>query len=167
MTRSLTGTLLGAVLAMTGLTACDATGPTPADTGFVASWGGQPWTGSAHASYYPTQQDTLFISGSNPPGSNMPLSYVAFRIIPDGSGTYVLGPGEAEFVYLIGGDVRTSAYTLGQGGTGTVVIEQLTATRVRGSVNFPMLNVYGSAPLGAEATFHGSFDARIGQLPAN
>jgi hypothetical protein len=167
MTRSLTGTLLGAILTVTGMTACDATGPTPADTSFVASWGGQSWTGTAHASYYPTPQDTLFISGWNPPGSDMPVSYVSFRIIPDGSGTYELGPGEAEFVYLVGGDVRTSAYTLGQGGTGTVVIEQLTAMRVRGSVNFPMLNVYGEAPLGADATFHGSFDARMSPLPGN
>lgn len=153
--------VLALLLALPVLAACDSTGPVPGAGGFTATWKGQPWLGTAEATFNSTEQDTLWIIGASPPGAQMVLSFMTARVVYTGPGTYTVGPGDAEFTYLVGGDVRSAAYGVGAGTAGQLVIEERTEDEIRGSVDLPMVHVYGLAPGGLQARFQGSFRARI------
>jgi hypothetical protein len=160
------GRICGALL----LTAVGAAGCTPTEPGdtatFEGSWAGRPWRGDAHVSFYPAP-DSMWIVGSGtvevgtgaerqriPAGVRISTAY-------RGPGTYELKPGDAEVSYLIGGDVRTAAYGIAGAQRGTLVIEERTASRLRGQVSFDATSLMENSPVGATARFEGRFDARI------
>lgn len=146
-------------VAIAGIAACDPTGPSPAAT-FEGIWADQRWTGDARASGSPDA--TLFIDGTSPVNAgSMPLTQVTIVVTLDGPGTYELGPDDARFTYLVGGDVITASYTLGAAQSGTVVIETISATEVTGSVTFTAASRYEHSPVGDIARFEGTFRAPI------
>jgi hypothetical protein len=143
------------------LAACDSTGPAVPKATFTGTWAGEAWAGSAFAGFYPTEQDTLWVTGSTPPGSPMSSSYVSFGVPYNGVGTYDVHPANAHYTYLVGGDVRVGSYAIPEGSVGVLVIEERTATHVRGTVDLPMVHVFSEAPVGSEARFQGVFRARL------
>jgi hypothetical protein len=143
------------------LAACDSTGPARADATFTGTWAGASWAGSAFAGFYPTEQDTLWVTGSTPPGSSMPSSYVSFGVQYNGAGTYDVHPANARYIYLVGGDVSVASYAIPAGSVGVLVIEERTETHVRGTVDLPMIHVSGEAPVGSTARFQGVFRAAL------
>jgi hypothetical protein len=143
------------------LAACDSTGPVRNEATFTGTWAGVSWAGSAHAGFYPTEQDTLWVTGMTPPGASMASSFVSFGVPYRGVGTYSVDPANSHYTYLVGGDVRVGSYAIPQGSVGEVVIEEHTATHIRGTVDMPMVHVFGEAPVGSEARFQGAFRATI------
>jgi hypothetical protein len=164
-TRNHCGTLRRALhtlaVSLPVLAACDSTGPVRADATFTGTWAGAAWAGSAFAGFHPTEQDTLWVSGSTPPGSSMASSYVSFGVQYSGVGTYDVHPANAHYTYLVGGDVRVGSYAIPEDSVGVLVIEERTATHIRGTVDLPMVHVYGEAPVGSTARFQGVFRAAL------
>jgi hypothetical protein len=152
--------LCTSALSALALAGCDVTGP-PLPATFEGTWAGRAWRGEAYATL---RQDTLYLSGTSPVGASaMPQTHLHVHIAPTGAGTYTLDAGQAAFHYLVGGDVRTASYA-STAGSGTLVIEHISDTRVRGTLVFEAVRAYGHAPAGAGARFEGSFDATLGRI---
>lgn len=145
--------LLLSVLAALG---CDSTAPR--EVSFDGTWAGHSWRGDAHAII--DAADTLHITGSSPAGSVVPRTYVRIAVPFNGTGTYVLPVGAAEFNYLIGGDVLSARYASTSSGTATLVIEHVTDDEVSGSARFDAVAVGAEQPVGATARFEGRFKAQ-------
>jgi hypothetical protein len=154
--RFRTGAALAAAVLMA---ACESTTPTEAT--FNATWGGERWHGDATASFAPG--DTLWINGSSPTGGAFPESSVSVGVPYTGPGTYTLPAGTAHVHYLVGGDVLTGSYV--STSTTQLVIDDVADGRVRGTVTFTAAHASGERPVGASATFDGSFNARLFTIP--
>jgi hypothetical protein len=96
-----------------------------------------------------------------PPGASMASSFVSFGVPHSSVGTYSVDPANSHYTYLVGGDVRVGSYAIPQGSVGEVVIEEHTATHIRGTVDMPMVHVSGEAPVGPAARFQGAFRATL------
>jgi hypothetical protein len=64
-------------------------------------------------------------------------------------------------VWTLGGDIRVASCAIPQGGVGEVVIEEHTATHIRGTVDMPMAHVFGEAPVRPEARFQEALGATL------
>ncbi len=157
--------LLRLLLFASFLSGCDPTGPQLPEATFHATWAGTPWRGEASATFHP-HSDTLYLFGVNPVGAgSMPHTYVRIRVVFEGAGTYTLGAGDAEFLYLLGGDVVVATYGTTDVQRGTLVIEESTVTRIRGQLAFEAESLREYSPQGPQARFEGTFDARIFKIP--
>lgn len=145
------------------LASCDPVGPQVLDAEFRATWAGQPWHGAAGAS---VDGDTIRISGTavsrTGPGekTNIP-TLLLVRAPGVEEGSYVLEPGAAQLLYLLGGDVVTAVYASSSDPGNHLVIEQVTATTVRGTIAFEALSDQEHAPEGVRARFEGQFEAPL------
>lgn len=160
-------------IAVWGLSACGRlTGPElPAEVTFEATWAGERWQGDAGATFFPTP-DTLYISATNPVGAGetsssaaVPLMHLRMRVSFQGVGSYDLGAGAVELIYLLGGDMVTAQYATTATHTGMLVIEEITSERVRGRVAFEAVSRSDHLPVGQQARFEGSFNARFYSTP--
>lgn len=144
------------------LTGCDPVGPEGPDAEFRATWAGQPWHGSATAFL---DGDTIEISGAAVSRSGLGAkTYIPTMLrvrVPREEGSYPLGAGAAQLLYLVGGDMITAAYASSGGVGNSLVLEQVTATSVRGTISFEGLSTREHAPEGARARFEGRFEAHI------
>ncbi|CAN5627606.1 hypothetical protein BH23GEM5_BH23GEM5_26040 [soil metagenome] len=170
------GALLAALFVLGAtLSACDHTTVAPADAeqgpSFRATWAGSRWEGDASAMLIAggTAGDTLYVLGTNPVNAGqLPISAVRVKVVFRGAGTYPLGPGAAEVIHLVGGDVVSAQYTtrgsVGTAGTGgTLTVREYGAGWVSGSVVFDAVTTRQSAPYGSTARFDGEFRARVQQ----
>lgn len=159
MLRARVGPLLVAGMMVAGAAACgDTLGPGE-DPGFRAVWAGKSWRGDASASVW---KDSLYVVGATPPNAgSLPAAYVWIRVPTQGPGDYPLGPGDAEMVYLTGGDVRTAAYAVTRANAGTLTLREEAGGRVAGTVRFEASAVMERAPVGPTARFEGSFRATV------
>jgi hypothetical protein len=149
-----------APLALLLLAGCDSTSPETPEVTFKATWAGKRWDGNASAAL--KTDGVLQLIGSNPPGeAAMRASHVILTVEFDGPGTYHLGPGAARLDYLIGGDVISSSYTTTDQQTGTLIVEEITSTHIRGSVRFDAVSSNTDPPVGPQARFEGTYDARL------
>ncbi|CAN5146272.1 hypothetical protein BH24GEM2_BH24GEM2_12020 [soil metagenome] len=168
------GALLAALLVLGEmLSACDQTTVAPADAeqgpSFRATWAGSRWEGDASAMLIAggAAGDTLYVLGTNPVyAGQLPISAVRVRVVFRGAGTYTLGPGAAEVIHLLGGDVVTAQYTTSSSaGAGTLTVREYGAGWVSGSVVFDAAATRQSAPYGSSARFDGEFRARVEKRP--
>lgn len=168
------GALLAALLVLGEmLSACDQTTVAPADAeqgpSFRATWAGSRWEGDASAMLIAggAAGDTLYVLGTNPVNAGqLPISAVRVRVVFRGAGTYTLGPGAAEVIHLLGGDVVTAQYTTSSSaGPGTLTVRDYRGGWVSGSVVFDAAATRQSAPYGSTARFDGEFRARVEQRP--
>lgn len=119
--------------------------------------------GEAWATFGYSGSDTLFVSGSRPVGATQfgsgpfPESLIGVAIAYEGPGTYEIGPGEAHYRYLVGGDVVTATYA---STSGTITVDAVTETVVTGSIAFDAVSTTEHAPAGPEASFEGTFMAQ-------
>jgi hypothetical protein len=163
------------ILAGGASSACDQStvglADSPESPSFRATWAGNRWEGDASAQLVPggTAGDTLYVLGTSPVNAGqMPLSAVRVKVVFRGAGMYPLGPGAAEVIHLVGGDVITAQYTtggsVGTAGTGgTLTVREYGAGWVSGSVVFDAVTTRQSAPYGSTARFDGEFRARVQQ----
>lgn len=146
--------------------ACESTGPSDRAT-FEGRWANQEWIGDASAARF---DGRIKIYGTYPLNAGqVPLHLLKIGTTATAPGTYQLGAGDAEFTYLVGGDVRTATYGIPEGGSGTLTIETLTDSTVTGSVLFGAARIYsnGDPPVGELAIFEGTFNARIVLIPSS
>lgn len=173
--RKKRGVALLAVLLVVGagLSACDQSSMVElADAeevpSFRATWAGNRWEGDASAMLIAggATGDTLYVLGTNPVNAGqLPISAVRVRVVFRGAGTYTLGPGAAEVIHLLGGDVITAQYATSSsaGTSGTLTVREYGVGRVSGSVVFDAVATRQSAPYGSTARFDGEFRARVQQ----
>lgn len=161
-------------LVSAGLAACDqsvvALADAPTSPFFRATWAGNPWEGDASAQLVPAGPagDTLYVLGTSPVNAGqVPISAVRVRVVFRGAGTYTLGPGAAEVIHLLGGDVVTSQYAASSsaGTAGTLTVREYGAGWVSGSVVFDAVTTRQSALYGSTARFDGEFRARVQPRP--
>jgi hypothetical protein len=170
--------LAALLLAAGALSACDEStvglADSPESPSFRATWAGNRWEGDASAQLIAagTAGDTLYVFGTSPVNAGqMPISAVRVRVVFRGTGTYPLGPGAAEVIHLVGGDVISAQYTTGgsvgtaAGTAGTLTIREYGAGWVSGSVVFDAVTTRQYAPHGSTARFDGEFRARVQQRP--
>jgi hypothetical protein len=141
--------------------------PEPRDLTIEGTWAGEAWRGDGGATIY-SEGDSLSVWGGSPPHpANAPspepiyLTSVYIRVAFDGPGSYALDPGMADVIYLVGGDVLTARYAIPDGQTGTLVIEEVTETRIRGNVAFDTGSIMELSPAGESARFEATFDAPL------
>jgi hypothetical protein len=153
------GSLLAALAASAGCTG-DSTGPEPEAT-FVGTWEGAAWSGDV-AVDYGQHGDTMYIWGSSPAGADQNASStVEIRILYSGTGTYVLGPSDATFTRLVGGDGVVSRHGTFVENAGAVTIVRREDGRIAGVAYFDARDVQDSAQDPALVRFEGSFEAAL------
>lgn len=113
-------------VAAVALTACtDSAGPVKEFPTFYGNWAGKTWVGDAHAILIRggANGDTLYISGSSAAnGGPLAKEEIIAKVVIHGTGTYLLGPGDARLDELVGGDVVAATYSTTSTSVGRVTI---------------------------------------------
>lgn len=155
------------IVCVLGLAGCDPVAPEDPDSMFEATWAAEDWLGDAEVMLY-AGQDSLFVWGGSPPrlaNASSPWHYygttIHVEVAYDGPGSYTVDSGMASVDYLLDGDVLTARYAIPDGRTGTLVIEEATATWIRGTVAFDVEPTMHSSPAGESARFEGTFEAPL------
>jgi hypothetical protein len=145
------------LLVLLMIPACDSTGPDRDEVHVTAVWAGEPWRGGAEML---TFADSLVLISWVPAGHAVaPQRTMHVSVPDDGPGVYAIGSGAAAVHYLLGGDVLTASYVTTAELSGTLTIDEITAERVRGSVEFEAASAGSDQPAGPQARFDGSFSA--------
>jgi hypothetical protein len=158
--RSPTLRALALVLLATAAAGCESA-TEPSSDAFRATWDGDRFEGSASAYVQETQLDLLgWEKNEGEQGIGVRIHITDFA----GVGSYSLDAGEAEVVYVLGGDAITARYATAAAGAGTLVVDRVTEGRISGSVRFEADSDHGTRPTGNQGRFEGSFRATV-QIP--
>ena len=138
---------------------------------FYGTWAGERWIGDAHASLVPggAAGDTLYISASSPARAGQsPKEGIVARVVIHGTGTYLLGPGDARLDELVGGDVVAASYSTTSTSVGRITITSYHGVNglVEGLIEFTAetSSPYGS--YGSKASLEDAFfSAVVRSLP--
>lgn len=166
--RGRRGLLLLAAMAALGSGGCETAVGLDAEDGFDAVWAGKPWEGDASAAVIPggAAGDTLYLFGTTPRNAGqMPAAYVRVRVPLPAAGERALARGDAELVYLVGGDVSTAAYVNDRADPGILSIREYGDGWVSGVVVFDAGAAMEHRPVGGGARFEGNFRARVRSRP--
>jgi hypothetical protein len=133
------------VLVSTGaLAGCkDTVAPVKTDL-LTARWAGASWVGEASATIVRggPAGDTLYFFADGPikggPSQLFADNEITARVLFAGVGTYRLGPGDARFMQLVGGDVVSATYSTSSDATGSLVIESYGGIggKIEGTISF-------------------------------
>lgn len=167
MRIKLTGRFLAAApVALIGLFGCDATGPDEETAATMdATWAGEPWLGGSEARVVDGGVTHLFSWIPVDPGT-IPHRRLRVSTQFDGPGTYTIGAAAARIDYLLGGDGLVASYGTTDEHTGTLEIEEVSATHVRGTIAFDAVTTGSYQPAGQQARFQGAFNAPVEQFDA-
>lgn len=169
------------VLASTATLAACYDGVAPPDPNqLTAKWAGSEWVGSAEVGVVQggTAGDVLYLWANGPisnrtgclcptvyrPSDNAITVKVAFK----GPGTYLLGPGEAKFQQVVGGDVISATYQTSTAASGILVISdyQGIGNRIEGALSFEAVSNDQYRGFGPKAKLEdGHFLATVKAIP--
>ncbi len=156
------------IVGLLGVVACggDPAGPGGPDPTFIGTWAGNAWEGEAWA-YRSPNGDTTFIAGSAPRRGSawgeglLVESMVRVRVVYAGPGLYHLGPGDAWFIRLIGGDVISSSHRTFNEEAGWISIVEDAGGRLSGQVHFDAQTSQAHGPEAPTVRFEGVFQAGV------
>ena len=155
--------LAAAPVAMIGLLGCDATAPDeePRIT-MHGVWGGERWLGGSQARFMDSGEFAMYswIPVDRP---EMPHVIISVSTQFDGPGTYAIGASAARIDYLVGGDVLVASYGTTDVHTGTLEIDEVSTTHVRGTITVDAVTTGTHQPVGQQARFTGTFNAPLQQ----
>ena len=108
--------------------------------------------------------DTLYIGASSPVKSGQtPKEDIIARVVIHGTGTYLLGPGDARLDELVGGDIVAASYTTTAKSVGRVTITSYHGVNglVEGTIEFDAetSSPYGS--YGSKARLEDAFFSAV------
>lgn len=156
-----------AAAASIGLTSCtDSVGPVKEFPTFYGNWAGKEWVGDARAWLVPggANGDTLYIEGSKVGSSGLfaDESIIA-KVIIHGTGTYLLGPGDAKLQELVGGDVVAATYSTTDTSVGRVTITSYNGARsmVEGKIEFDAETASPYGSYGSKASLRDAFFSAV------
>ena len=153
--RWMSVTKLLVVLAMFGATACgndDPAGPGGGDGDLSATIDGDDWTADLAA--VATRTNNVIGIGA---GDSHGDRSIGIGFIDAGTGTYAISATNATNALLIEGQ-KSWAASAGVGGSGSLVITTLTATRVAGTFSFNVVPNANSGATGNRTITNGEFD---------
>ena len=156
--RAMSVTKLLVVLAMLGATACgddDPSGPGAGDGDLSATIDGDDW--EANLAAVATRTNNVIGIGAGDTGGNRSIG---IGFIDAGTGTYPINGTTPTNAILIEGQ-QTWAASAGVGGSGTITITTLTATRVAGTFSFTAVPNAGTGATGNRVVTNGEFDVEF------
>lgn len=164
MRITVTGRLLAAVAVAIGLFGCDATAPDEElEPTMHATWAGEPWRGGSAARVVDGGVTNLFSWIPVDPRVD-PHRMLSISTHVDGPGTYAIGASDARIDYLVGGDGLVASYGTTDVHTGTLEIEEVSTTHVRGTIAFDAVTTGTHQPAGQQARFEGAFNAPLERI---
>lgn len=162
MRIKVTGRFLAAApVALIGLFGCDATAPDEQPEATMhATWGGEAWLGGSQARFLGGGEIGIY-SWIPVDRADMPHVTISVTTQFDGPGTYPIGASAARIDYLVGGDGLVASYGTTDVHTGTLEIEEVSTTHVRGTITVDAVTTGTYQPAGQQAQFQGTFNAPL------
>jgi hypothetical protein len=152
-----------AALTAVSVAACtDSVDPVGEFPSFYGTWAGKTWVGEANAVLIRggTAGDTLFVGGLTPAnGGQYAKETITAKIVIDGTGTYLLGPGAGRFDELVGGDVVAASYITTSNSVGRVTITSYGGVNglVEGTIQFEAETTSPYGSYGSKARLENAF----------
>ena len=163
----LSGWFVSIAVATVCLSGCtDPVSPSKEFPTFYGSWAGKTWVGDAYASLVPggAKGDTLYIGGSKLASSSLYANEsIIAKLVIHGTGTYLLGPGDAKLQEFVGGDVVAATYSTTDMSVGRVIITSYNGPRsiVEGKIEFDAETTSPYGSYGAKASLRDAFFSAV------
>ena len=156
-----------AAVASLGLTSCtDSVDPIEEFPTFYGNWAGKTWVGDASASLVAggSKGDTLYIAGTKPANSGLFANEtIIAKVVIQGPGTYLLGPGDARLEEVVGGDVVAATYSTTGTSVGRVTITSYNGAHglVEGKIEFDAETTSPYGSYGSKASLRDAFFSAV------
>ena len=140
---------------------------------FYGTWADRSWSGDAYATLVSggAAGDTLYVGGSSPSKSGQfAKETIIAKLVIHGTGTYLLGPGDAKLEELVGGDVVAATYSTTVNSVGRVAITSYGGVNglVEGKIQFDAETTSPYGSYGSKASLRDAFfTAAVKAIPQN
>lgn len=151
------------VIALLGVVGCtESVEPADEFPSFYGTWAGKNWSGEASAVLVPggAGSDILYVIASSPVNASQSAKEsIIAKVVIHGTGTYLLGPGDAKLDELVGGDVVAATYSTTSTSVGRMEITKYDGVNglVSGKIQFDAETTSPYGSYGSKARLENAF----------